>query len=1234
MIGKHNQAVVRPRVQDIMSQAAAYGATIPLIFGTVLEPPLMTWLNGIVKSSGKKSGKKGNSTYACQIDLMLGHNPIQTTLRCWANGPSVGLGLGNNKVSTGNVSSYTVSDPLFYCVVGVTATIGYSYSFNDYGSAAPSSGSGSYEIPLWNAALQGPDPTNAGAYRWAPYTYYCLPGSATVSQMHVPGASAINVYYATLANAGWGAGQIPIAKVLRLAFESSLGEGPEYASPRNFTAQQIIYPMFAGAGSSTFDLGPGTAPQMKIEVVGSHTLYPTGYGTAIGTHQPTPAVGADADYADMIEAILKQGINQGALLSTGSGTATGQTPIQTGCSSFDFPGPTQKKFWSPDLGSFSGSISYDLPITVGDVLVVAVASTPPGSPFTIADLLPGAWNTVINSGGAGFWYKQATAAGSDTITLGNVPTSADVQIFALSGGDTVDFASLFSASSASLPSGKVTATVTPTQQEYILAWVFPDTAGNTGSGNYPFWKPTVPSTGQGGNYYKVGPHNSFTVGRVVTQPSIYSFTGDVATSTWNLVLLGIKNSVAPAYPRAFAQLLDTDTLNLCRLQCRANGLWGSLLMNSQKKAADWLKDIYDAADTAPVWSGFRLKSVPRSEVSAFGNGAVYTSPTAAGPLFDLTPDDMVGDSSKPLVTVTRKSVTDRPALQRLQFLDRDNQYRAGTISQPDPGTLVLYGLRYATPRAFEMIQSVSVAQAILGIMVRRTTQLVNDYEFTLQARYKLLESMALITITDPLLGLSKLPVRLTSVEEDDQYNLKCTAEDFYYGTNAPHPVNVSASASPIPATQTTPANVNSPVFLEPPGALTGVAQPQLWIGVSAPDTQYGGSAVYVSVDGGTTYNPLADESGNTTVVGNAVTGHNTADWPQALDPDTTNDLLLDLSESFGSLSQYTVSEEDQFLFPCYIAGSGVYPFEIMTYAVATLTGANTYTLKATGVGNKLRRAVFGTWASSSTPNTGSDHPMNSRFLFLDPSDNGIFKVNVPSSWVGKTLFFKFVQFNIYGGGASTLSAATAYSYTVVGSQNGPGGGSGGSGGGSGSSYTINPANPLTQNATTNIHMANVVASWTPSGLQTFYAARNFTIPAPSAPLTYYVTVYDPNQTGDLGTGATLTAFCQNTAAAAHVGQAGYVYMGSILANAAGTGSGGGGGGSNPSVSTAVQIPIPSTTRGDFSIAHGLGTTPQDVDIKIQSDGLIRFQSPTMWDATNVYLNASDDGLIGTLVIEL
>jgi hypothetical protein len=63
----------------------------------------------------------------------------------------------------------------------------------------------------------------------------------------------------------------------------------------------------------------------------------------------------------------------------------------------------------------------------------------------------------------------------------------------------------------------------------------------------------------------------------------------------------------------------------------------------------------------------------------------------------------------------------------------------------------------------------------------------------------------------------------------------------------------------------------------------------------------------------------------------------------------------------------------------------------------------------------------------------------------------------------------------------------------------------------------------------------------------------------------------------------------------------------------------------------ADVTIPSTTRGDFSLAHGLGVTPSYAFIQSTANGIIRFQT-TRYDATNVYLNASADGLTGHVIV--
>jgi hypothetical protein len=57
--------------------------------------------------------------------------------------------------------------------------------------------------------------------------------------------------------------------------------------------------------------------------------------------------------------------------------------------------------------------------------------------------------------------------------------------------------------------------------------------------------------------------------------------------------------------------------------------------------------------------------------------------------------------------------------------------------------------------------------------------------------------------------------------------------------------------------------------------------------------------------------------------------------------------------------------------------------------------------------------------------------------------------------------------------------------------------------------------------------------------------------------------------------------------------------------------------------------VTSPYSGDFSVAHGLGRTPTTVVIQMTCGGLIWFQSPLLYDSTNLYLVASDIGVTAT-----
>ena len=63
-----------------------------------------------------------------------------------------------------------------------------------------------------------------------------------------------------------------------------------------------------------------------------------------------------------------------------------------------------------------------------------------------------------------------------------------------------------------------------------------------------------------------------------------------------------------------------------------------------------------------------------------------------------------------------------------------------------------------------------------------------------------------------------------------------------------------------------------------------------------------------------------------------------------------------------------------------------------------------------------------------------------------------------------------------------------------------------------------------------------------------------------------------------------------------------------------------------------RIPIIAPAAGNFSFAHNLGRVPLGALLYLTSGGAVWFQSPTMFDATNLFLVASAAGLTAQVEI--
>lgn len=479
-------------------------------------------------------------------------------------------------------------------------------------------------------------------------------------------------------------------------------------------------------------------------------------------------------------------------------------------------------------------------------------------------------------------------------------------------------------------------------------------------------------------------------------------------------------------------------LNLLRTYSQAAGIFLSFTMDTQQSAAQNLDDLCAIAQTAGCWDGAQLKFIPYCEQSFYGNGASYVSPTSSGPIVTFNDDDYITQDPKgnpqPPLEIERSRLDSNFNSISIEYVDRTTtntdpggnpivgRYDTNHVLISDQADITVQGPMPGNSISYHWIKDVNVASAV-GWAIMRRNLLVNrrKYKWQASARFGYLTLMDLILLTESSAPNSPFPVRITKITENPDFSINFEAEPFVYG----------GSSSFIPGTNFTPpagqgvevgnptafsGSVNTPVIFETTPSLWP-GKPQIWIGVSGADPNYGGCSIWLSTDGGATYIQVGRQFGEQTMG----LVYNT-NFPSHADPDTVNTLHVDLTESRGALGNFTTTQRDAFQSVCYLSGGGTIggftiPYELVCYATATLAAANKYALPPT-----IRRGVFGTPVAV--------HNIGAQFSFLE--DGEIFQLDIDPNWIGTTLHFKFTAFNTLAGSEQPLSAVTDYTFTPSG----------------------------------------------------------------------------------------------------------------------------------------------------------------------------------------------------------
>lgn len=458
---------------------------------------------------------------------------------------------------------------------------------------------------------------------------------------------------------------------------------------------------------------------------------------------------------------------------------------------------------------------------------------------------------------------------------------------------------------------------------------------------------------------------------------------------------------------------------------RAMGLFFSPLLNTQTKGTEVIDRFAAISHSWIYWSGTAIQFFPLGDETVTGNGVTYTPNVEVAYALSVANGDFLGDTP---ITVQRADPADCYNRVVLQICDRTLGYIANPIVYQDDQLVDLYGRRDASSTQADDICDPVVGAIVAQLLCKRAAYLRNTYQF--KASYRLIRLLpgTTLTLTDPNIGLNALRVRVKTVEENEDDSLTITCEEFpakvsTYQAFQPLPLNTAT----FPNVLIAPPSVNTPAVIEPSSAYTGGIA-QLIVAASG-GANWGGCHVHLSFDG-TNYNTIG------TITSPAVQGLLTANLADHADPDTTNTLSVDCTESLSvPLTSVTHADADalrslSLVSPQPTVSGGISTLsnagEMLAFGTVTSTG--TYSANLT----YLRRGEYG------TPHEA--HSSGDQFTVVNVLGNSGTSIayDLPAQYIGVPLYLKFTSFNLLGNAEQDPSTVTEYKYVPTGAGYGTG----------------------------------------------------------------------------------------------------------------------------------------------------------------------------------------------------
>lgn len=440
-----------------------------------------------------------------------------------------------------------------------------------------------------------------------------------------------------------------------------------------------------------------------------------------------------------------------------------------------------------------------------------------------------------------------------------------------------------------------------------------------------------------------------------------------------------------------------------RTYCRAMEYFISPLEVEQRPAVDFINYLLQITNSAAVWSAGKLKVIPYGDETVVGAVATYVPNLT--PVYSFGDDDYLFEQGEDPVVIVLKPTARTFNSVKIEFLDSTRDFNPAVVDAKDDSDILFNGLRQMPTINMHAITRPDLAKRVAQIALQRNLYVRQYFKFRVRFDYCLLEPMDLVAITDSTAGIENVLVRVIEIDDssDDVLSLMC--EEVPVGPAGAPLYNTELAAGYKENYYADPGNVQDPIIFQiPPLLAQSVNRYLLAIGIAGSGPMWAGCDVYVSFDDlryqffGTHFGPSR--------YGSLVNP-----LPLVADPDLSSVLRVQLADTRLELADGSTEDADENRTICYVDG------EIISYRDSTLTSTpGQYDL------SYLRRGQYGSINSAHTAGAR-------KFARLDQS---LFAFAFDPGMIGRTMYFKFASFNIFGVRSQSIDTLVPYTHVITG----------------------------------------------------------------------------------------------------------------------------------------------------------------------------------------------------------